>query len=177
MINDQFRLGLGGVYNYLKYKYVYDRFGQRYEVDNAEEKNSGVRPYVRFQPTPTFPVFLQAETEFLSQETILGRIDQTSFATIEQNVTNFGAGIGLNQGPTFLMLSYNFMNKANKEEFFDEAEQQYNATYTDRQEDQIYPYNALSFRTGFNFQLGQGDKNKRRRKKNEEREEFLPTYQ
>ena len=176
-LNDQFRVGVGGIYNYLKYKYIYRRnaFGyERVEVDNAEERNTGYRPFLRFQPTPTFPVFVQTEFEGLSQETILGQSSTSSFETIEQNVNNINAGLGLNQGPTFILLTYNFMNKRNKDEFFDIAENEYGVTYTDRQEDQIYPYNALSFRTGFNFQLGQGDKNKRKKKKKKDREEVLP---
>ena len=170
-VSDMFTAGLGGVYEFFRVKRAYDyRFGY-VDVENGRRSNSGIRPYLRFKPVQSFPVFAQLEYERLGQETpfaVQANTDPSGrpyyeYLTVEQDVNNYNAGLGFLNGPYYIALLYNFSNSKNKDDFFDEAEQIQGRPYSDRERDRLYPYNALSFRAGLNIPLGGGnDRNQRR---------------
>ena len=168
-LNDMFSVGIGGVYEYFKVKRGYDRFtGRVLSVENGKRSNTGYRPYLRFKPVQTFPVFAQLEFEHLQQEQPIDSETTSNnsirYITIEQGVNNYNAGLGFLNGPYYIALLYNFSNKKNKDDFFQKIEDLGYQPVPEESRDQFYPYNALMFRTGLNIPLGGGSKNRKRKK-------------
>lgn len=169
---DGLQIGLGGVYDYTRFKRVFNGF--QFLNVNYKARNIGGRSFLRYTPSETLPVFIQTEYEFQSQETPYTSEPQNGvlvYKNIEQNVNNFNTGLGFYNGPYYLSLLYNFSHRKNQDDYFDKITEAGYQVPTDKNtRNRYYPYTAVSFRGGLNIPLGQGN-GKNKKKKNKKRKE------
>lgn len=174
-MNENIAFGVDGIFEHRAVKRIYE-FGRAYDA-NYKSNNTGGRVFTRLKPVKTFPIFAQLEYERLSTKNpYFQNRNQTNgnfdFFSVKQKQNNVNAGLGFNNGPYYLGLMYNFMHKANKDEFKDMAAQDFVNRGGPAGSDfsRNYPTNAISFRTGLNIPLGQGGgKNKRKKSKNKKK--------
>ena len=178
-VSDKVAFGVDGIYQLTRINRLFNGF-QFIETD-YKTGNLGGRLFTRVKPVESFPIFAQVEYERLDQEYAYAQVFQGNtvvFPTVNQSVGNANAGLGFNNGPYYLALMYNFMHSDNEDEFFDVAEADAairNIPPPNRDNNRIYPLNAVSFRTGINIPLGQGNKNKKRDKNKKKKDKEEPS--
>lgn len=168
------QVGLGGVYDYTKFKRVYNGF--QYMSVDYKARNLGGRSFFRYTPSESFPIFVQTEYEFQSQETPFTSQRQQNgeikYLNVNQNVNNINTGLGFYNGPYYLALLYNFSHKQNQDAYFTKIGEKGYQVPTDKgTRNRYYPHNALSFRGGLNIPLGQGNGKNKKKGKNKKRKD------
>ncbi len=170
--NDFIGFGLDGVYEYYRAKRINTYYGA-YDA-NYKSKNTGGRIFTRVAPVQSFPIFAQIEYEMLAVTTPYASDpnsppNEYNFFSVDQDLRNVNAGLGFYNGPYYINLMYNFMNKDNKNEYRDLAAADYEQetgrpTSSSEIDDRNFP-NALGFRAGLNIPLGSQNKNKKRKRR------------
>lgn len=182
-LNDKVSFGVDGVLQITRINRIFDPFTRRLIDTDFSSGNTGGRLFTRIKPVSSFPIFAQLEYERLEQEFAFAQLqtgpNSITFPSVDQTVGNFGAGLGFNTGPSYVALIFNFNHNNNEEEFFNLADaeaaelrsQGFNIGNVNRDNNRVYPLNAIAFRTGINIPLGQGNKNKKRKDKKKDKDD------